>query len=109
MDAMLSSGSAWHSQYKDITDADDNKVPECGESFMTLMLTITGIGSEIMGVLVGHPAFPFQCTWRTWHNNVPAFARPCRIASSCVLKGWNISVLCTSDILCIDIFTVEAY
>ena len=42
MDAMLTSPTAWQSQYKDITDVDDVKVPECGESFMTLMLTITG-------------------------------------------------------------------
>ena len=42
MDDMLSSPTAWHSQYKDIADVDDRKVPECGEAFMTLMLTITG-------------------------------------------------------------------
>lgn len=41
MDAMLSSPSAWQSQYKDIADVDELKVPECGESFITLMLTIT--------------------------------------------------------------------
>ena len=45
MDAMTSSDTAWLSQYsdiKDITEADELKVPECGESFMTLMVTITG-------------------------------------------------------------------
>lgn len=43
MDAMLSSATAWQSQYRDMSvEADDMKVPECGESFMTLMLTITG-------------------------------------------------------------------
>ena len=45
MDAMTSSDTAWMSQYsdiKDMTEADELKVPECGESFMTLMVTITG-------------------------------------------------------------------
>ena len=45
MDAMTSSDTAWLSQYfdiKDITEADELKVPECGESFMTLMVTIMG-------------------------------------------------------------------
>lgn len=42
MDSMLSSPTAWNSQYKDITDVDDLKVSECGESFMMLLLTITG-------------------------------------------------------------------
>ena len=45
MDQMFSSSTAWQSQYKDMLDIDtidDLKVPECGESFMTLMLTITG-------------------------------------------------------------------
>lgn len=42
MDAMLESVTAWQSQYKDLSDLDDSKVPECGESFMTLMITITG-------------------------------------------------------------------
>lgn len=41
MDLMLSSLTAWQSQYKDISDVDELKVPECGESFITLMLTIT--------------------------------------------------------------------
>ena len=43
LDALFSSPTVWHSQYKDLSDADDMKVPECGESFITLMLTITGI------------------------------------------------------------------
>ena len=42
MDNMLASDTAWHSQYKDIADADDNKLPECTENFITLMVTITG-------------------------------------------------------------------
>ena len=42
LDAMMSSPTAWESQYRIIADVDDMKVPECGESFMTLMLTMTG-------------------------------------------------------------------
>lgn len=42
MDALLSSPTAWESQYKNIADIDTLKVPECGESFITLMSTITG-------------------------------------------------------------------
>ena len=42
LDAMMSSTTAWESQYRIIADVDDMKVPECGESFMTLMLTMTG-------------------------------------------------------------------
>ncbi|KAK2176865.1 hypothetical protein NP493_625g01069 [Ridgeia piscesae] len=41
MDAILSSPSAWRSQYSDMADFDGNKVPECAESFTTLLLTIT--------------------------------------------------------------------
>lgn len=41
VDAMMSSPTAWQSHYRDIADVDELKVPECGESFMTLMLTIT--------------------------------------------------------------------
>ncbi|KAI0223719.1 RAD50-interacting protein 1 [Lamellibrachia satsuma] len=41
MDAILSSPSAWQSLYSDLTDLDGNKVPECAESFTTLLLTIT--------------------------------------------------------------------
>ncbi|KAK2514564.1 Rint1 [Columba guinea] len=41
MDSMLSSEAAWISQYKDITDVDDMKVPDCAETFMTLLLVIT--------------------------------------------------------------------
>lgn len=39
---MLSSEAAWISQYKDITDVDEMKVPDCAETFMTLLLVITG-------------------------------------------------------------------
>lgn len=41
LDGMMSSVTAWDSQYRHIADVDELKVPECGESFMTLMLTIT--------------------------------------------------------------------
>ncbi|XP_058510956.1 RAD50-interacting protein 1 [Ochotona princeps] len=41
MDTMLSSEAAWVSQYKDITDVDEMKVPDCAETFMTLLLVIT--------------------------------------------------------------------
>lgn len=41
MDSALSSEAAWISQYKDITDVDEMKVPDCAETFMTLLLVIT--------------------------------------------------------------------
>ncbi|XP_061874958.1 RAD50-interacting protein 1 isoform X2 [Colius striatus] len=41
MDSMLSSEAAWISQYKDISDVDEMKVPDCAETFMTLLLVIT--------------------------------------------------------------------
>lgn len=41
MDAMLSSGGAWSSQYKDISDMDELKAPDCAETFMTLLQVIT--------------------------------------------------------------------
>ncbi|EDL03164.1 RAD50-interacting protein 1 isoform 2 [Mus musculus] len=41
MDSMLSSEAAWVSQYKDISDVDEMKVPDCAEVFMTLLLVIT--------------------------------------------------------------------
>ena len=43
MDGMLSSDSRWHCQYENISDIDESKVSECGEIFMTLMMTVTGI------------------------------------------------------------------
>lgn len=42
MDAMLSAEGAWTSQYKDISDMDELKAPECAETFMTLLQVITG-------------------------------------------------------------------
>ncbi|XP_073694563.1 RAD50-interacting protein 1 [Garra rufa] len=41
VDAMLSTEGAWSSQYKDITDMDELKAPDCAETFMTLLLVIT--------------------------------------------------------------------
>ncbi|KAL4625057.1 RAD50-interacting protein 1 [Arapaima gigas] len=41
VDAMLSAEGAWSSQYRDITDMDELKAPDCAETFMTLLLAIT--------------------------------------------------------------------
>uniref|UniRef100_A0A3Q3W873 RAD50-interacting protein 1 n=1 Tax=Mola mola TaxID=94237 RepID=A0A3Q3W873_MOLML len=41
MDAMLSTEGAWSSQYKDISDMDELKAPDCAETFMTLLQVIT--------------------------------------------------------------------
>ena len=44
MDAMLSDVNAWQSQYADVGDDidDELKVPQCGESFVTLVSAMTG-------------------------------------------------------------------
>uniref|UniRef100_A0A8C5G4X7 RAD50 interactor 1 n=1 Tax=Gouania willdenowi TaxID=441366 RepID=A0A8C5G4X7_GOUWI len=42
MDSMLSSENAWSSQYKDVSDLDELKAPDCAETFMTLLQVITG-------------------------------------------------------------------
>ncbi|KAF7647510.1 hypothetical protein LDENG_00171300 [Lucifuga dentata] len=41
VDAMLSAEGAWSSQYKDISDMDELKAPDCAETFMTLLQVIT--------------------------------------------------------------------
>ncbi|XP_059140447.1 RAD50-interacting protein 1-like [Physella acuta] len=41
IEQMLQSPSCWDSQYKDIEDLDEVRVPECAESFMILLHTIT--------------------------------------------------------------------
>ncbi|KAM8740572.1 RAD50-interacting protein 1 [Acanthopagrus schlegelii] len=41
MDSMLSAEGAWSSQYKDISDMDELKAPDCAETFMTLLQVIT--------------------------------------------------------------------
>lgn len=42
MDTMLSAEGAWSCQYKDISDMDELKAPDCAETFMTLLQVITG-------------------------------------------------------------------
>ncbi|GFR73909.1 RAD50-interacting protein 1-like [Elysia marginata] len=41
IEQMLNSPTCWESQYKDISDLDEVRVPECAESFMMLLQTIT--------------------------------------------------------------------
>ncbi|XP_034019344.1 RAD50-interacting protein 1 isoform X2 [Thalassophryne amazonica] len=41
VDTMLSADGAWSSQYKDISDMDEFKAPDCAETFMTLLQVIT--------------------------------------------------------------------
>ncbi|KAI8794641.1 RAD50-interacting protein 1 [Biomphalaria glabrata] len=41
IEQMLQSPSCWESQYKSVEDSDEVKVPECAESFMTLLHTMT--------------------------------------------------------------------
>lgn len=48
MDAMLSAERAWSSQYKDISDMDDLKAPDCAETFMTLLQVITGKATSLV-------------------------------------------------------------
>ena len=43
MESVLSSSSAWSPKYKDVSDVDDTRTPECAEGFMTLLSVITGI------------------------------------------------------------------
>lgn len=52
VDAMLSAEGAWSSQYKDITDVDELKAPDCAETFMTLLLVITGIDKNSSSDLI---------------------------------------------------------
>lgn len=63
MDALLSSPTAWESQYKNIADIDTLKVPECGESFVTLMSTITGQWPSATKV--------WRCTCMPYDLNMP--------------------------------------
>ncbi|KAH9508475.1 RAD50-interacting protein 1 [Bulinus truncatus] len=41
IEQMLQSPTCWESQYKNVEDLDEVKVPECAESFMTLLHTMT--------------------------------------------------------------------
>lgn len=57
---MLSAEGAWSSQYKDISDVDELKAPDCAETFMTLLLVITGMG-----------LFYFHFLLILFHENLP--------------------------------------
>ena len=39
---LLSTEKAWNPRYQDASDVDDQKVPECVENFVSLLLGITG-------------------------------------------------------------------
>lgn len=52
VDAMLSAEGAWTSQYKDISDVDELKAPDCAETFMTLLQVITGKTLSLQAVLL---------------------------------------------------------
>ena len=52
LDTLLSAPAAWQSQYRDMLEADESRVPQCVEGFMTLLLVITGRDS-------GHN----ECIW----------------------------------------------
>lgn len=52
VDAMLSAEGAWSSQYKDISDMDELKAPDCAETFMTLLLVITGTSLFFIIIIV---------------------------------------------------------
>jgi len=40
---MLSSPTRWSCQYQEIADIDELKLSECGEAFMMLISTLTGL------------------------------------------------------------------
>ena len=40
--SLLSSEKAWSPRYEDAADVDDLKVPECVETFVSLLVGITG-------------------------------------------------------------------
>ena len=52
MDQMMSSESAWQWQYKEVAEADELRIPECGEAFLTLMLTMTGMKTLLAGIML---------------------------------------------------------
>jgi len=43
MDSMLSSPTRWSCQYQEAADIDEFKLSECGEAFMMLVSTLTGL------------------------------------------------------------------
>ena len=56
MDAMLSSPTRWSCQYQEVADIDELKLSECGEAFMILMSTLTGLLLLILLPRVGPEA-----------------------------------------------------
>lgn len=66
MDAMLSAEGAWSSQYKDISDMDELKAPDCAETFMTLLQVITGRTA----VLSPYTFIHVICTTNIRQNNM---------------------------------------
>ncbi|KAJ8382797.1 hypothetical protein SKAU_G00035750 [Synaphobranchus kaupii] len=57
VDTMLSAEGAWSSQYRDISDMDELKAPDCAETFMTLLLVITD-RYQLVAVFAGPAQFP---------------------------------------------------
>lgn len=72
---MLSAEGAWSSQYKDISDMDELKAPDCAETFMTLLQVITGKTTfqRVSCLTVSAPNFIqfYTCFFLTY------FALPC--------------------------------
>lgn len=68
MDAMLSAEGAWSSQYKDISDMDELKAPDCAETFMTLLQVITGQTSTLL-ISVTLTVLPFYKEMKTYTCN----------------------------------------
>lgn len=63
MDAMLSAEGAWSSQYKDISDMDELKAPDCAETFMTLLQVITGKTAHVSSSDVSLSVYVFIHTF----------------------------------------------
>lgn len=49
---MLSAEGAWNSQYRDVSDIDELKAPDCAETFMTLLQAITGKAVFLLDYMV---------------------------------------------------------
>jgi hypothetical protein len=45
--SLLSSEKAWCPRYEDAADVDELKVPECVETFVSLLVGITGINENV--------------------------------------------------------------
>ena len=50
--SLLSSEKAWCPRYEDAADVDDLKVPECVETFVSLLVGITGMGGVNVLLLI---------------------------------------------------------